>query len=56
MERNNVFLHILDIFGKEFFHSVDPLAQDGLSRKKERKNINMNHESNFKISEVITLF
>jgi hypothetical protein len=30
-------LHILDMFGKGFFHNVDPLAQDGLSRKKRKE-------------------
>jgi len=31
-------MHILDMFGKEFFHNVDPLAQDGLSRKNRKEN------------------
>lgn len=32
-------LHILDMFGKGFFHNVDPLAQDGLSREKKKGKI-----------------
>lgn len=30
-------IHILDMFGKGFFHNVDPLAQDGLSRRKRKE-------------------